>query len=124
MESLGGAFTFDMNNAVVITCAFLFAGLIVFFLVKFFKVFFEFFQAKGCLTVVLIALVGLPGIVALSLVAGYTFTSAILILFAVIGVLTGYIARDSEENVGRFGNFIFVVSLFTLIIALFLIKLL
>lgn len=100
----------------------IFVALIVYFLVKFFTVFFEFIQAKGCLTVLLIALVGMPGVVALALLSGYTITASILILFAVIGVITGYIARDSEENVGKFGNFIMIVSIITLLMALFLVK--
>jgi hypothetical protein len=102
----------------------LFAVLIIYFLLKFFSVLFDFIQAKGCLTVGLIALVGLPGIVALSLISGYTITSAILILFAVIGLITGYIARDSEGNVGKFGLFIMIVSAITLFTALLLAKIL
>lgn len=98
----------------------IFTVLILYFLLKFFSVLFDFIQAKGCLTVGLIALVGLPGIIALSLIAGYTYVSVILILFAIIGVITGYIARDSEGNVGKFGLFILIVSAITLITALLL----
>jgi len=99
----------------------LFIALIVYFLLKFFSVLFDFIQAKGCLTVGLIALVGLPGIVVLSLISGSKILVAILIFFAVIGLLTGYIARDSEGNVGKFGQFIMIVSAITLITALLLI---
>ena len=99
----------------------LFISLIVYFLLKFFSVLFDFIQAKGCLTVGLIALVGLPGIVVLSLISGSKILVAILIFFAVIGLLTGYIARDSEGNVGKFGQFIMIVSAITLITALLLI---
>lgn len=102
----------------------LFVVLNIYILFKFFSVLFDFIQAKGCLTVGLIALVGLPGIVALSLISGYTITSAILILFAVIGLITGFIARDSEGNVGKFGLFIMLVSAITLITALLLTKIL
>ena len=102
--------------------ALLFLVLIVYFLIKFFSVFFQFIQAKGCLTVLLIMLFGLPGLLAISLLAGYTITASVLILFAVIGVITGYIARDSEENVGKFANFIMIVSIITLLLALFLVK--
>jgi hypothetical protein len=102
----------------------LFVVLIIYFLLKFFSVLFDFIQAKGCLTVGLIALVGLPGIVALSLISGYTIISAVLILFAVIGLITGLIARDSEGNVGKFGLFIMIVSAITLITALLLTKIL
>ncbi|MDO9257601.1 MAG: hypothetical protein Q7U54_18935 [Bacteroidales bacterium] len=100
----------------------LFSVLILYFLIKFFSVLFDFIQAKGCLTVGLIALVGLPGIVVLSLISGSTIAATLLIIFAVVGVITGYIARDSEGNVGKFGLFIMIVSAITLITAL-LIKL-
>jgi hypothetical protein len=98
----------------------LFIILIVYFLLKFFSVLFDFIQAKGCLTVGLIALVGLPGIIALSLISGFTIIASILILFAFIGLVTGYIARDSEGNVGKFGQFIMIVSAIALITALLL----
>jgi hypothetical protein len=98
----------------------LFIVLIIYFLLKFFSVLFDFIQAKGCLTVGLIALVGLPGIVVLSLISGSTITATLLIIFAVIGVITGYIARDSEGNVGKFGQFIMIVSAITLITAIIL----
>ena len=96
----------------------LFSALIIYFLLKFFSVLFDFIQAKGCLTVGLIALVGLPGIVVLSLISGSTIAATLLIIFAVIGVITGYIARDSEGNVGKFGQFIMIVSAITLITAI------
>jgi hypothetical protein len=96
----------------------LFSALIIYFLLKFFSVLFDFIQAKGCLTVGLIALVGLPGIVVLSLISGSTIVATLLIIFAVIGVITGYIARDSEGNVGKFGQFIMIVSAITLITAI------
>jgi hypothetical protein len=96
----------------------LFASLIIYFLLKFFSVFFDFFQAKGCLTLGLIGLVGLPGIVVLCLISGYTITATLLVLFAVVGAITGYIARDSEGNVGKFGLFILIVSAITLVTAL------
>ena len=98
----------------------LFIILIVYFLLKFFSVLFDFIQAKGCLTVGLIALVGLPGIIALSLISGFTVIASILILFAFIGLVTGYIALDSEGNVGKFGQFIMIVSAIALITALLL----
>lgn len=100
----------------------LFSVLILYFLIKFFSVLFDFIQAKGCLTVGLIALVGLPGIVVLSLITGSTIAATLLISFAVVGVITGYIARDSEGNVGKFGLFIMIVSAITLFTAI-LIKL-
>jgi hypothetical protein len=81
-------------------------------------VLFEFIQAKGCLTIGLIALIGLPGVVVLSLISGYNITSALLILFAVIGLITGYIALDSKGNVGKFGLFIMIVSAITLVLAI------
>ncbi|HWS00733.1 MAG TPA: hypothetical protein VN249_08975 [Prolixibacteraceae bacterium] len=122
MDTLETDFAFDLSNPWLFLPALFFVLLIVYFLVKFFSVFFEFIQAKGCLTVLLISLVGLPGLVVLTLISGYTITASILILFAVIGVITGYIARDSEENVGKFGNFIMIVSIITLILALLLVK--
>jgi hypothetical protein len=98
----------------------LFSILIFYFLVKFFSVLFDFIQAKGCLTVGLLALVGLPALVVISLVSGSAITATLLISFAVVGVITGYIARDSEGNVGKFGLFILIVSTITLITALIL----
>jgi phage-related holin len=62
----------------------------------------------------------LPGIFVLALLTGNTLISAILILFSVIGVITGYIAHDSEEEVGKFGSFIMIVSIITLAVALVL----
>lgn len=106
------------ESPLVLISILLFVLLIVYFLIKFFSVLFDFFQAKGCITVGLIALVGLPGIVVLSLITGYTATSTLLILFAVIGIITGYIALDSEGNVGKFGLFIMIVSAITLIMAI------
>jgi len=122
MDTLESVFKYDLHNPWLVVPAILFVVLIAYFLIKFFSVFFQFIQAKGCLTVLLITLVGLPGIVAITLLSGYTVIASILILFAVIGVITGYIARDSEENVGKFGNFIMIVSIITLLLALFLIK--
>ena len=112
----------DPRNPWVIGSAIIFVGFIVYSLIKFFSVFFEFFQAKGCLTVGLLGLVGLPGILTLCLLTGYNITSSLLILFAVVGVITGYIARDSEGNVGKFGNFIMIVSIITLVLAVFLFR--
>jgi hypothetical protein len=120
MEPIEAAVKFNMYNPWVIGSAAIFVLLIVYFLFKFFSVFFDFVQAKGCLTIGLLSLVGLPGIFILTLVTGNTIISALLILFAVIGVITGYIARDSEEEVGKFGSFIMIVSIITLVIALFL----
>ncbi len=113
----------DINLWVIIPIL-LFIALIIYFLIKFFSVLFDFIQAKGCLTIGLILLVGLPGIVALSLISGHTYISAALILFSVIGVITGYIAHDSEGNVGKFGLFIMIVSVITLITALLLTQIL
>jgi hypothetical protein len=114
----------SMNSPWIIASILLFVLLIIYFLIKFFSVFFDFIQAKGCLTVGLLALVGLPGVFVLSLLTGYAITSALLILFAVIGVITGYIARDSEGNVGKFGSFIMIVSIITLLTALILTRML
>jgi hypothetical protein len=122
METLESAFKIELTNPWVLISAILFIGLISYFLIKFFSVFFQFIQAKGCLTVLLISLVGLPGLVALTLLSGYTIAATFFIVVAVIGVITGYIARDSEENVGKFGNFIMIVSIITLLLALFLYK--
>jgi len=124
MEQIPSASEMTMNNPWVFAFIAIFILLIIYFLIKFFSVLLEFVQAKGCLTVGLLSLVGLPGIIVLSLVTGYKITTAILILFAVIGVITGYIARDSEGSVGKFGKFIMIVSIITLIIALILSKML
>jgi len=124
MESLEVTTKFDLNNPLVIVTAALFVLLIVIFLFKFFSFFFDYMQAQGCLTVGLVALVGMPAVIVVCLITGYTYTSTLLIIFAVVGVITGFIARDSEGNVGKFGNFIMIVSIITLIIALFLAKIL
>lgn len=120
MVTLNTTFSLSQEGPMVQISILLFVLLIIYFLVKFFSVLFDFFQAKGCLTVGLIALAGLPGIVVLSLLTGYTITATILILFAVIGLVTGYIALDSEGNVGKFGLFIMIVSAITLIVAILL----
>lgn len=122
METLESALKIELSNPWVLISALVFVVLIAYFLIKFFSVFFQFIQAKGCLTVLLISLVGLPGLVALTLLSGYTLAATFFIVVAVIGVITGYIARDSEENVGKFGNFIMIVSIITLLLALFLYK--
>lgn len=124
MEPLEVTSSFNLNNPFVIISAVLFVILIVIFLLKFFSFFFDYMQARGCLTVGLVALVGMPAIIVICLIAGYNYTSTLLIIFAAIGVITGYIARDSEGGVGKFGNFIMIVSTITLIIALFLAKVL
>ena len=118
MEPLESSINISNESPWVLISFLLFVVLLVYFLFKFFSVLFDFIQAKGCLTIGLIALVGLPGIVVLSLLSGYTVTSTLLILFAVVGLITGYIARDSEENVGKFGLFIMIVSAITLIAAI------
>lgn len=124
MEPLESTMKLDINNPFVIISAGLFVLLIVIFLFKFFSFFFDYMQAQGCLTAGLVALVGMPAIIVICLIAGYNYTSTLLIIFAVIGVVTGFIARDSEGGVGKFGNFIMIVSAITLIIALFLAKVL
>ncbi len=113
-------FHFTADHIWVVASATVFVILMLYFLVKFFSVFFEFVQAKGCLTVGLIAIVGLPGFFALSLITGYNLTSTLLIIFAVIGAVTGYIASDSEGSVGKFGKFIMIVSIITLVMAILL----
>jgi hypothetical protein len=110
----------SLDNPWILVSASIFAILIIYFLLKFFSVFFDFIQAKGCLTIGLIAMIGLPGIFILTLVSGYNITSSFLIILALVGVATGYIARDSEGGVGTFGKFIMIVSIVTLVIALFL----
>lgn len=114
------AFRIGDASLLVLIPILLFSALIIYFLLKFFSVLFDFIQAKGCLTVGLTALVGLPAIVVLTLISGSTIAATLLIIFAVIGVVTGYIARDSEGNVGKFGQFILIVSTITLITAILL----
>jgi len=114
------AFRIGDASLLVLIPILLFSALIIYFLLKFFSVLFDFIEAKGCLTVGLIALVGLPAIVVLTLISGSTIAATLLIIFAVVGVVTGYIARDSEGNVGKFGQFILIVSTITLITAILL----
>jgi len=118
MEPIENSIQSSLSSPWVLIPVVLFIGLIIYFLFKFFSVLFDFIQAKGCLTIGLIALAGLPGIVVLSLVMGYTVTSTLLIVFAIIGVITGYIALDSEDNVGKFGLFILIVSSVALLLAI------
>ena len=107
------------NGGLLVTLSILFFGvLIVYSLLKFFSVFFDFIQAKGCLTIGLIALVGLPGIIGLSIVSGHTHASLVLIIVAILGFFIGFILRDSEGNVGKFGMFIMIISIITLLIVL------
>ena len=122
MELLQITMRLALYNTFVMVSAALFVILILVFLFKFFSFFFYYMQAQGCFTVGLVVLVGMPAIIVICLIAGYNFTSTLLIIFAVVGVITGFIARDSEGNVGKFGNFIMIVSSITLIIALFLAK--
>ena len=117
MEPIGVASNNSLNSPWMIIPIVIFIGLILYFLFKFFSVMFDFIQAKGCLTIGLLALVGLPGIVVLSLVFGYTVTATVLIVFSIVGVITGYIALDAEGNVGKFGLFILIVSSITLVLA-------
>jgi hypothetical protein len=114
------AFRIGDASLLVLIPILLFSALIIYFLLKFFSVLFDFIEAKGCLTVGLVALVGLPAIVVMTLISGSTIAATLLIIFAVIGVVTGYIARDSEGNVGKFGQFILIVSTITLITAILL----
>ncbi len=122
MEPLEITTKFDLNHTLIILSAALFVILMLIFIFNSFSFFFDYMQAKGCITIALVALVGMPAIIIICLATGYTYTSTLLIIFAVIGVITGYIARDSEGDVGKFGNFIMIVSSITLIIALFLTK--
>ena len=118
MEPMESVFVSGNVSPWVLFTMLAFVLLIIYFLFKLFSVLFEFIQAKGCLTIGLIALIGLPGVVVLSLISGYNITSALLILFAVIGLITGYIALDSKGNVGKFGLFIMIVSAITLVLAI------
>lgn len=117
LNSIGMA-VFSGNPWIALT-AVAFVTLILYFIIKFFAVFFEFVQAKGCLTVGLVALIGFPGLVILCILTGYNSLSTIIIVLSVVGAVTGYIARDSEGDVGKFGTFVMVVSIITLLIAIF-----
>lgn len=122
MEPLEITAKFDLNHMLIIIFAVLFVIMMLIFIFNFFSYFFDYMQAKGCITIALVALVGMPAIIIICLATGYTYTSTLLIIFAVVGVITGYIARDSEGDVGKFGNFIMIVSAITLTIALLLTK--
>jgi hypothetical protein len=78
MDTLESALSTDLHNPWIFIPALLFVVLIAYFSIKFFSFFFKFFQAKGCLTILVIALIGLPGLVAITLLAGiyhYRFIS-------------------------------------------------
>lgn len=57
---------------------------------------------------------------ALTLAQRYTFAASFLVLCAAVGLITGYIALDSEGAVRKFGLFVMIVSALTSILALFL----
>jgi hypothetical protein len=105
-------------NIWFIIAAALFLFLVLAFLFNFFSVFLNFLQAQGCFAAVLVGLISLPGIFILCPAAGYTVTATILILLSVIGAITGYIVRDTEGNVGKFGFFFMILSILTLLVAL------
>jgi hypothetical protein len=95
-----------------------FVLLIIGSLFNFFKVFLTFLNAKGCFAVILLLFIGLPSVLVLLMLGGYKYTSIILVILSILGVLTGYIARDSEGNVGTFGYFLLILSIITLVITL------
>ncbi len=96
----------------------IFLILIIGSLFNFFSIFLKFLNAKGCFAVVLLFFIGLPSVLVLLLLGGYKYTSIILLILSVLGAFTGYVARDTEGNVGTFGYFLMILSIITLIITL------
>ncbi|MHC1707175.1 MAG: hypothetical protein AB9842_06585 [Bacteroidales bacterium] len=114
----------SMQNMWFFIATAFFLLLVIALIFNFFKVFMDFIQARGCFAVLLIFLAFLPSVFILCMAAGFTVTSVILLILSTIGAISGYIMRDSEGNVGKFGYFLMIISILTLLITLFLGRLL
>ena len=106
-------------NIFFIIAAVLFLFIILAMIFNFLKVFVNLIQAKGCFAVLVLGVVCLPGLFILCLAAGFTVTSAIIVIASAISAVFGYIIRDSEGNIGKFGKFLMIISIIILVIALF-----
>ncbi|MCX6273480.1 MAG: hypothetical protein NTU44_20105 [Bacteroidetes bacterium] len=102
----------------IVTVVF-FLLLIIALIFNFFSFFLDFLHAQGCFAVILMAFAFLPTVFILCLAAGYTISSVVLVILSAVGAITGYVVRDSEGNVGKFGYFMMVISILTLLITLF-----
>ena len=118
MDLLIPSMLLKINNMWVFLFTSLFVMLIIGSLFNFFKVFLTFLNAKGCFAVVLLFFIGLPSVLVLLLLGGYRYTTIILVILSIVGAVTGYIARDTEGNVGTFGYFLLILSIITLIITM------
>ncbi len=106
-------------NPWFLVAAVLFLFIILAMMFNFLSVFVNLIQAKGCFAVLVLILVCLPGLFILCLAAGYTVTSTIILVASAISAVSGYIIRDSEGNVGKFGKFLMIISIIILVTALF-----
>lgn len=109
-----------MQNMWFFIAAAFFLLLVIALIFNFFKIFLDFLHAQGCFAVLLMFLAFLPSVFILCLAAGFTVTSVIIVILSTIGAISGYIIRDSEGNVGKFGYFLMVISIITLLITVFL----
>jgi hypothetical protein len=97
-----------------------FVLLVVSLIFNFFKIFLDFIHAQGCFAVLVLFLAFLPSIFILCLAAGFNVTAVIILVLSTIGAITGYIMRDSEGNVGKFGYFLMIISILVLLSMIFL----
>jgi len=107
------------KNGFLIIATLVFIVLILGFLFNFFTIFLRFLNAKGCFAALLLTLIGFPSILILLLTGGYTKTTIVITILSVIGVITGYITRDTKGNTGTFGYFLMILSIIILVITVF-----
>ncbi len=92
--------------------------LIIALVFNFFSIFLDFLQAQGCFALLLLLLGFLPAICVLCIAAGLKASTIIILVLSSLLAITGYIVRDTEGNTGKFGYFIMVISIVTLILTL------
>lgn len=109
-----------MQNMWYFLVASFFLLLVIALIFNFFRVFMDFINAQGCFAVLILFLAFLPSVFILCMAAGFTVSSVIIVILSTIGAVSGYIMRDSEGNVGKFGLFLMVISIITLLSTIFL----
>ena len=113
---------FSGQNDFLVLATLIFILLIFGFLFNFFTIFLRFLNASGCFAAVLLALIGLPSLLVIFLIGGHTSLSIVIIILSVIGVITGYITRDTKGNTGTFGYFLMILSIIILVIMMIAVK--
>jgi len=104
------------KNGILVIATLVFSVLLLGFLFNFFTIFLRFLNAKGCFAAILLTLTGFPALLILLLSGGHTTTSILITVLSVIGVITGYITRDTKGNTGTFGYFLMILSIIILVI--------